>query len=395
MAGPKIDIVVPVYNHVEHLERCIKSATAQIYPAQRIICVDDASPDPRVREILSKLAAQHPMVEVIALNENGGICHAQNVAVAACKSEFVAFLDCDDWLAPDALMSVAEAMNQSSAGYAFTDRIDVNETTGEERIRSYGGQPQLREARNHADNLLDHMVASHLKVISKRLIEQVGGFAEGTDGVQDWDMALKVSEVAPLIHVPRAVYFHRVHSGQNSSYDSVVNVRKTNETRRAAQLRRFNALARSNSDYQLPAMIQKLKQGAPDFFSTLAATHVILAVNSNHKISLIPQNRECVRRLIESQMPSELLLFGTNELYLEMLKDIWSASPRPAVGAYLAEFNGVARGIHSLRWSNSYLDYIVCGSSEGHISLLGYTHRALRMYVQAPKHLCEPSSSIT
>lgn len=390
MAGPKIDIVVPVYNHAEHLERCIKSATAQTYPAQRIICVDDASPDPRVREILSKLAAQHPIVEVIGLKENGGICHAQNVAVAACTSEFIAFLDCDDWLAPDALMSVADAMNQTSGGYAFTDRIDVDAAAGDEQLRSYGGQPQLRQARTHAQNLLDHMVASHLKVISKRLIEQVGGFAEGTDGVQDWDMALKVSEVAPLIHVPKAVYFHRVHSGQNSSYDNVVNMRKTNEVRRAAQSRRLNTSARSDREYLLPAMVEKLKQGAPDFFATLTATHVILALDSNQKISLIPQNRECVRQLIESQAPSELLLFGTNELYLEMLKDIWSAPARPAIGAYLAEFEGVGRGIHSLRWSNSYLDYIVCGSSEGHISLLGYTHRALRMYVQAPRKFCEP-----
>lgn len=56
------------------------------------------------------------------------------------------------------------------------------------------------------------MVASHLKVIRKELIDRVGGFAEGTDGVQDWDVALQVSEIAPLLHVPKAVYYHRVHS---------------------------------------------------------------------------------------------------------------------------------------------------------------------------------------
>jgi glycosyltransferase involved in cell wall biosynthesis len=393
MAGPQIDIIIPVYNHADHLERCIRSAAAQTFAAQRIICVDDASPDPRVKEILSELAAQLPTVEVITLEKNGGICHAQNVAVAAATAEYIAFLDCDDWLVPDALMSVADALKQTPAGYVFTDRIDINEEAGEERARPYGGQPQLRETRTHAENLLDHMVASHLKVIRKELIDRVGGFAEGTDGVQDWDVALKVSEIAPLLHVPKAVYYHRVHSGQNSSYDNVVNMRKTNEVRRAAQLRRFNASLHAGRDFRLPAMIEKLRQGASDFFSTLSSTHVILALDSKGKIQFVPQHRDCVRQLINAHAPSELLLFGTDNLYLPMLQDIWASQSRPAIGVYLAEFEGIPRGIHSLRWSNSYLDYVVCGSSEGHISLLGYTHRALKMYVPSPPRIAEETAN--
>ena len=221
-----IDILIPVYNHAEHLARCLESAVNQTMPARKIICVDDASPDPQVKVILNEFAVRCDYIHIINLPENKGICAAQNEGVRSASADFIAFLDCDDWLESDALERVAISMASERAGYFFTDRVDVNEVTGIQATRVYGGQPHLRQKRSHAENLLDHMVASHFKVIRRDLIEEIGGFTEGTDGVQDWDVALKISELAPLFHLSEPLYFHRVHDGQNSSYDSIVNIRK-------------------------------------------------------------------------------------------------------------------------------------------------------------------------
>lgn len=389
---PEIDIVVPVYNHANYLHRCISSALAQTYQPRRIICVDDASPDPKVSEVLAQISSAHERVEVITLSANSGICNAQNVAVSAAKAEYVAFLDCDDWLREDALQVIASALASERAGYAFSDRVDVNESAGTQNIRSYGGQPQLRHARSHKDNLLDHMVASHLKVIKRDLVKEVGGFIEGTDGVQDWDVALKISEIASLVHVPEAVYFHRVHTGQNSSYDNVVNMRKTNAVRRAAQIRRFVQTSRGNDEFRLPPLIDKLVRGAPIFLETISNSEGLLVLNADGSTQFLPQSRGCVRDLISNAPPAEVLVFGRRQLYLDLLKDLWDVSPRPILGFYLAEFDGFIPSIHSCRWSNSYFDYVLCNSSEGHISLLGYTHPDLKILVQAAE---EPSAERT
>ncbi|OIQ79891.1 hyaluronan synthase [mine drainage metagenome] len=383
---PEIDIVIPVFNHAEHLTRCIASALSQTYPPRMIICVDDASPDPRVGEILRKFAGSSPAIRIITLEKNSGICHAQNVALAAAKSEYVAFLDCDDWLHPGALASVATAIGRERADYVFSDRIDVDEINGTQTVRLYGGQPQLQNMRTHTENLLDHMVASHLKVISKALIEKLGGFESGSDGVQDWDIALKASEIAKLCHVPEALYFHRVHPGQNSSYDNIVNIRKTNEVRRAAQQRRFSSPITPGNEPVMPSRLQSLAAVAPYFLEKLSMAEIILAMDTFGNVHFIPQSRACANDLLTNFKISEVIFLGGNQLYLDLLKDFWAVSKRPLIGYYLSDFDGSIPAIDALRWSNSYFDYVFCSSPVGHIALLGYTHKELQVTVKKYVH---------
>ncbi len=110
---PRISVVVPVYAPERSaLERCIASVQNQIYPNWELCLADDASPQPWIREYLSGLAAQDPRIRVVFREENGHISEASNSALSLATGEFVALLDNDDELSPDALYEVARTLNQ-------------------------------------------------------------------------------------------------------------------------------------------------------------------------------------------------------------------------------------------------------------------------------------------
>lgn len=233
-----ISVVVPIFNHAGYLRRCVLSVRDQTVAPREIVCVDDGSTDPAVRPILEALAAEIPELKVRFLERNVGIAAAQNLAVELAEGEFVAFLDCDDFLPPEALerMEVQRRLHPG-VDYFFTDRLEVDAGGRLLRRAAYGGYPNRPDLDrvSHRDNLLDAMIASHLKVIRRSKILEVGGFDGATSGVQDWDLALKISECGELHYVPEALYVHRVHGASVTLGQQARMYRLTNQVRRRHQ----------------------------------------------------------------------------------------------------------------------------------------------------------------
>lgn len=240
---PKISVVIPVYNHARYLESCIDSASQQTFAPIEILCVDDASPDPSVRPILEEIAARTPMVRLILLAENAGIAAAQNAALEAVSGDYVAFLDCDDRLDPRALETIAAAIARNpTADYFFTDRTDIDAEGSVKGVVRYGGYPARFgfDGVSHYDNLLNGMIASHLKVLRLTSIRQAGGFDPDTSGVQDWALALEVANRDNLVYVAQPLYYHRIHPGSVTLSQRVRMFRLTNEVRRRHQGKRHS-----------------------------------------------------------------------------------------------------------------------------------------------------------
>lgn len=94
-----ISVVVPVYNVEKYLKRCIDSILNQTYGELEIILVDDGSTDSS-SQICDEYAEQDSRICVIH-KENGGPSDARNLGISKATSEYLAFVDSDDWLAPD------------------------------------------------------------------------------------------------------------------------------------------------------------------------------------------------------------------------------------------------------------------------------------------------------
>lgn len=254
-AGASMSVVIPVFNHASYLRRAILSATAQTVPPGEVIVVDDGSSDPAVRPILEQLAAEDPRVRLFFLPENRGIAHAQNHAVERARGEYVAFLDCDDFLPPNSIQAVAtEIVEGPDADYFFTDRWEIDSDDRVLREAVYGGYPEPNDLDgvSHHENLLDAMIASHLKVVRRSKILAVGGFDPRTSGVQDWDLALKISAIGKLHYVPEPLYCHRVHAQSVTLGRRVEMFRLTNEVRRRHQA------IRARKDVLLPPGLSEL-----------------------------------------------------------------------------------------------------------------------------------------
>ncbi len=261
--APRFSIVVPVFNHYDYLDECLRSLVAQLPADAEIVCIDDASPDPRVAEYLSALVGRHARLKVILSSENRGISAVQNEAVAHARGAWIAFVDCDDALEPGALERVAlEIDRHPEVDYFFTDRNDIDDSGRSLRIARYGGYDNLafREQSRIAEDLYDGMVATHLKVIRRRAYLEVGGCDARYDGVQDWDLALKIAATGALRYIPEPLYRHRVHGGSITTTGKVSQMRRTNQVRRAHLARlRPPIVAGETVRIALPADFAKLR----------------------------------------------------------------------------------------------------------------------------------------
>ncbi len=113
--GGLVSVIIPVYNTEPFLGKCLNSVLEQSYSYLDVIVVDDGSTDSST-EIIRQYAAQDSRIRVLT-QSNSGQSAARNTALGALKpeTEFVSFVDSDDYLPPDALSSLKECLEQQDA----------------------------------------------------------------------------------------------------------------------------------------------------------------------------------------------------------------------------------------------------------------------------------------
>ncbi|MGM0695095.1 MAG: glycosyltransferase family 2 protein [Pseudomonadota bacterium] len=210
---PLISVLAPVYNpRIAWLRECLDSVLAQHYPEWQLCIADDASTDPEVGQVLAEYAARDSRIQVVQRQHNGHICAASNSALALVEGEFVALLDHDDCLTPQALFRVAQALNRhSDAGLLYSDEDKLNE-------RGVRFDPHFKPQWN-PDLLLAQNYLSHLGVYRTALVRELGGFREGFEGSQDHDLALRVTgRLSPeqIVHIPHVLYHWRAGEGSTA-----------------------------------------------------------------------------------------------------------------------------------------------------------------------------------
>ena len=209
---PRISIVIPIFNHYDYLEQCIMSALNQTETSIQVILADDASTDLRVQALCRDILSSNPKVKYYRNDANLGIAENQNKAVAYADGQYIAFLDCDDIMAPNAIEIVLNAISTSDAAYIFSDFFEIDEADEVIRLARYGGYKEDRFSGDVYVDLVMGMVASHLKVIRKRELENVGSFDAKYSGVQDWALALNFARARKeFFYIPLPLYFHRKH----------------------------------------------------------------------------------------------------------------------------------------------------------------------------------------
>ena len=134
---PQISVIVPVYRVEKYIHRCIDSILNQTFSDFELILVDDGSPD-NCGAICDEYAAKDNRIVVIH-QENGGLSAARNAGIdwafANSDSQWLTFIDSDDWVHPQYLQKLYDA--------AQSKNVEVSVCGF---ARTYGEEPEVNEA---------------------------------------------------------------------------------------------------------------------------------------------------------------------------------------------------------------------------------------------------------
>jgi GT2 family glycosyltransferase/glycosyltransferase involved in cell wall biosynthesis len=195
---------MPVYNPpIEFLNKAIQSVVDQVYGNWELCIADDASTDSAVKSALKRWVDHDPRIKVVISKKNENISRASNRAAELASGDYLAFLDQDDELTPDALGEVALFLAQKPE----TDLLYSDDDKVDSKGRRYS--PQFKPDWS-PELLLAYMYLSHLFVIRRALFIEIGGLRVGFEGSQDYDLALRVTERSERIgHIPKILYHWR------------------------------------------------------------------------------------------------------------------------------------------------------------------------------------------
>ena len=201
---PLISIITPVFNvDGSLLRRAIESVREQWYGFWELCLCDDGSTRAETLAVLDEYQGIDSRIRIVRLEGNKGIAHASNRAAEMSSGEFLAMLDNDDELTPDALYEIARTLDADSSIdllYTDEDKLDA------------GGSPcdPYFKPDWSPEHLHSVMYMLHLLVIRKGLFYAVGEFQAEYSGAQDYDLALRASRAARKItHIAKVLYHWR------------------------------------------------------------------------------------------------------------------------------------------------------------------------------------------
>ena len=210
LQGPKISIIVPLYNTPAKLfDEMLQSVVRQTYTNWELVLVDASDADKRLERRLAKAVPGTIVYEPI---ENGGIALNTTRGFALAHGEYITLLDHDDVLYPNALFEVVQTIQNAGADFVYSDEIVLSADLKE--LGGYHFKPDFAP-----DYLRGVNFITHLAVFSRPLLDAAGAYeSKEFDGAQDHDLILRLTEKAQRIeHIKKVLYIWRAAAGSTAA----------------------------------------------------------------------------------------------------------------------------------------------------------------------------------
>lgn len=210
--NPLISVVIPIYNIERvYLKECLDSILNQSYQNFEICLADDCSTKQETIETLKEYENKDSRVKVCYRKENGHISRATNSAIELATGEFIALMDNDDILVPDALYENVKVLNQDpkiDMIYSDEDKVDMD---GVRRDPNF--KPDFSP-----DSFLSCNYICHFTIMRKTILDKIGGYRVGYEGAQDYDLFLRFTEQTDKIHhISKLLYRWRMIPGSTAA----------------------------------------------------------------------------------------------------------------------------------------------------------------------------------
>jgi len=207
---PKVSICIPTYNRKKYLKETLDSVFAQTYKDYEIVIVDDGSTD-GTEEIIKKCGKTIRYY----WQKNAGEAVTRNKLIELAQCQFIAFIDSDDLLIPDAIermMKIMEAESGNVFVYGSYIRIDANgKNIGRCKKKVYSGYVTTHLFQ-------EIFVHPNGSIFPKKALQELGGFDTSLKSCPDYDMELRASLKYRFIALSEPTFKRRRHASNLSSY---------------------------------------------------------------------------------------------------------------------------------------------------------------------------------
>jgi glycosyltransferase involved in cell wall biosynthesis len=197
VTGPQVSVVLPTYNRLRYLRAAIDSVFAQTFTDWELIVADDGS-EGETAAYVAALANQ-PKVKVLRLAHTGNPGAVRNAACRAARGEYIAFLDSDDvWLPEKLGLQVASLRSNPERRWSHTAFALIDESG--ELLTGAGARWWPGTGGRILEPLIkmEVVVAISSAVVSRKLLEELGGFDREQPACNDYDLWLRLAGVSEI-----------------------------------------------------------------------------------------------------------------------------------------------------------------------------------------------------
>jgi hypothetical protein len=216
--APLVSVVMPAYNHARYVGEAIASVAAQTYRNFELIVIDDGSSDGTADVIAKELERLH-LPARFASRPNRGAPATLNEGAALARGRYLAFLNSDDYYAPDRLAALVDGIARPGVQWGFSLVAQVSDSAqakAAEGAAPAGSYWQLQRSLLGSDSnsfaLLQYNVAVSTGnlFVDRDFFASLGGFRELRFN-HDWDFCLRAAALAEPMVVRRPLYHYRLH----------------------------------------------------------------------------------------------------------------------------------------------------------------------------------------
>ncbi|MHC8863810.1 glycosyltransferase [Arenicellales bacterium IMCC57338] len=225
----RVSFLVPVYNtDPAILALCVNSVLKAANDYHEVILVDDATDRDDTKAFLQRCKdADLDNLQILHNRENAGVSFSLNAAATSASGEFLSPVDHDDVVVSQGFHQMLRSLRYHAAPWAYSDEAQVDAKGFLiQRLYKPDYSPQL---------LRSLMYINHLQIFSKTIFEKLGGYREGFEGSQDYDLALRMCEISEPLHVEEIAYHWRILEQTQSRVGEQLNLNAIDRARLAVQ----------------------------------------------------------------------------------------------------------------------------------------------------------------
>ncbi len=231
---PKVSILVAVYNAELYLKECIESLRNQSWQDFEIICIDDGSSD-RSLEILRHFERQDQRIRIFS-RKNEGIARTRNELITLARGRYIAVMDHDDICLPLRLERQIDFLDNKKDIIAVgTSFIEIDEVGRKiNPVCNPTSHRDIESALLRGQCLIHHPTT----MVRAEVLSEVGGYREGFNGAEDYDLWLRLSEKGSLANIDEFHLYYRIHDNAVSERAGVEQLNSMIRARDDAWIRR-------------------------------------------------------------------------------------------------------------------------------------------------------------